>query len=167
MCSSDLAFQKAQKLPQTGVADQTTWAHLIGFSKLRSMGWFGMPAVCRTAGWHTCYSRPTNELFLMHNGALVNTWYVRGGARGLETVLGTYAVYWKDIDHKSAEFHGAPMPYSEFFYGGEAVHGSGTMVNPLSGHSHGCINMYIEDAAEFWRLTAPFRNTVTVYGHWA
>ena len=65
------------------------------------------------------------------------------------------------------EFHGAPMPYSEFFYGGEAVHGSGTMVNPLSGHSHGCINMYIEDAAEFWRLTAPFRNTVTVYGHWA
>jgi lipoprotein-anchoring transpeptidase ErfK/SrfK len=59
------------------------------------------------------------------------------------------------------------MPYSQFFYGGEAIHGSGTMVNPLSGHSHGCINMYIEDAAELWSLTYRHTHTVTVYGGWA
>ena len=59
------------------------------------------------------------------------------------------------------------MPYSQFFYGGEAIHGSGTMVNPLVGHSHGCINQYIEDAAELWRLTAGKRHIVTIYGAWA
>jgi hypothetical protein len=105
-------------------------------------------------------------LFALSNGTLVNTWLVRGGARGLETVLGTYPVYWKDIDHLSAAFNNAPMPNSQFFYGGEAVHGSATMMDPRIGHSHGCINMYFEDAADLWRLTAAYHNTVTVYGAW-
>jgi lipoprotein-anchoring transpeptidase ErfK/SrfK len=61
----------------------------------------------------------------------------------------------------------APMPYSQFFYGGEAIHGSATMVDPLVGHSHGCINMCIKDAAELWRLTAGKRHVVTVFGAWA
>jgi len=161
------SFQRAQRLPQTGVVDQATWTRLITYSRQRSAGWYALPAVCRSGGWHTCYSRPTNELFLLHSGTLVNTWYVRGGAYTLQTVLGTHRVYWKDIDHRSALFHNAPMPYSQFFYGGEAVHGSATMMDPRIGHSHGCINMYIEDAAELWRWTAPYTNTVTVYGHWA
>ena len=160
------SFQRSQRLPQTGVVNQATWTRLITYSRLRSSGWRSLPAVCRRAGWHTCYSRSTNELFVLSSGTLVNTWLVRGGALGLETVLGTHPVYWKDIDHRSSIFHNAPMPYSQFFYGGEAVHGSATMMDPRIGHSHGCINMYIEDAADLWRLTAPFRNTVTVYGAW-
>ncbi|MBI1758609.1 MAG: murein L,D-transpeptidase [Actinobacteria bacterium] len=160
------AFQGQQRLPRTGVVDQPTWQHLIGFSILRSPGWFQLPSVCRSAGWHSCYSRSTNELFAFYSGTLWNTWLVRGGAAGLETVPGTRRVYWQDATHRSTLFNGAPMPYSQFFYGGEAIHGSGTMMDPLSGHSHGCINMYVEDAAELWQLTAHRTHTVTVYGAW-
>ena len=160
-------FQQAQKLVQNGVVGSGTWNRLIRASTSRSSGWRALPAVCRSAGWHTCYSRPTHELFTLYSGTLWNAWLVRGGAAGLATVRGTYRVYWQDIDHKSAAFHNAPMPYSQFFYGGEAIHGSGTMVNPLVGHSHGCINQYIEDAAELWRLTAGKRHIVTIYGAWA
>lgn len=159
-------FQKQQKLPQTGTVDQATWAKLIDQSTRHSWGWTTLPAVCKSAGFHSCYSRYTYELFLLQNGTLWNSWMVRGGAAGLQTVTGTYRVYWQDKNHKSAAFHNAPMPYSQFFYGGEAIHGSATMIDPRVDHSHGCINMYIEDAAELWTMTAGHPNTVTVYGPW-
>jgi len=160
------AFQKLQRLSQTGVVDQVTWARLIWYSTLRSVGWYHMPAACKTAGFHSCYSRYTYELFLMYNGTLWNSWLVRGGAWNLQTVLGTHRVYWQDIDHRSSLFNGAPMPYSQFFYGGEALHGSATMMDPRIGHSHGCVNMYIEDAAELWKMTVGRTHIVTVYGPW-
>jgi hypothetical protein len=160
------AFQKQQKLAQTGIVDQATWVKLIDASARRSWGWTTMPAVCKSAGFHTCYSRYTFELYFFQNGVLWNAWMVRGGAASLQTVTGTYRVYWQDVDHKSSAFNNAPMPYSQFFYGGEAIHGSATMIDPRKDHSHGCINMYIEDAAELWKMTAGQRNTVTVYGPW-
>jgi hypothetical protein len=161
------SFQRSQRLPQTGVVDARTWARLIPLSTTRHGGWRALPAACRQPGWHTCYSRPTHELLTLYSNTLWNAWLVRGGAAGLQTVRGTFRVYWQDLHHRSSIFNNAPMPYSQFFYGGEAIHGSGSMVNPLSGHSHGCINMYIEDAAELWRLTAQRTHIVTVYGSWA
>jgi lipoprotein-anchoring transpeptidase ErfK/SrfK len=44
------------------------------------------------------------------------------------------------------------------------------MIDPFQGHSHGCINMYKEDARQLWKLTArtPMsRMKVTVYGRWS
>ncbi len=58
------------------------------------------------------------------------------------------------------------MPYSQFFDGGQALHGSGLMMDPFVGHSHGCINMYIEDARQLWNLTHNKRLYVSVYGAW-
>jgi Putative peptidoglycan binding domain/L,D-transpeptidase catalytic domain len=161
------SFQRSQRLPQTGVVDARTWGRLIPVSTTRRGGWRALPAACRRPGWHTCYSRPTHEMFTLYNNTLWNAWLVRGGSAGLQTVRGTFRVYWQHLHHRSSIFNNAPMPYSQFFYGGEAIHGSGSMVNPLFGHSHGCINMYIEDAAELWRLTARRAHTVTVYGSWA
>jgi hypothetical protein len=162
-----MAFQQAWHLVPNGVVDTRTWEKLIRVSTTRRGGDRGIPAVCRSAGWHTCYSRSTHELFTFYSGVWWNVWLVRGGSYSLQTVRGTYLVYWQDIDHRSSLFNGAPMPYSQFFYGGEAIHGSANMVNPLVGHSHGCINMYIEDAAELWRMTAGKRHVVTVFGAWA
>jgi len=41
------------------------------------------------------------------------------------------------------------------------------MMNPFQGHSHGCINMYVEDARQLWRLTVRHRLVVHVYGRWS
>jgi lipoprotein-anchoring transpeptidase ErfK/SrfK len=59
------------------------------------------------------------------------------------------------------------MPYSQFFSGGEAFHGSATMTDPFTGHSHGCINMYNEDARQLWRLASTVRLAVHVHGAWS
>ncbi len=40
------------------------------------------------------------------------------------------------------------------------------MMDPFVDHSHGCVNMYIEDAHQLWRLTSQVRLKVHVYGAW-
>jgi hypothetical protein len=40
------------------------------------------------------------------------------------------------------------------------------MMNPYSGHSHGCVNFWTEDARQLWRLTSTTPLRVQVYGRW-
>jgi hypothetical protein len=160
------AFQKKSGLPQTGVANQATWAKLLA-ATIR--GQSRIPASCRWSGWHACYDRTLHQVVLFHNAVIINTWLVRSGSRSLSTKTGTFSVVSRDIDHVSSIYHSS-MPYSQFFHGGQAFHGSVLMMNPFVGHSHGCVNMYLEDAAQLWKLTAglPMRTLkVHVYGAWS
>lgn len=157
------AFQKRHHLPVTGVVNVKTWQVLISHT-LRDIK--DTPAVCKTAGWHACYDRHVHAVNLWHDGVVYNSWLVRGGASDMQTRVGTHKVYYRDIDHVSGEF-GSAMPYSQFFDGGEALHGSPFMTNPFVGHSHGCVNMYIKDAHVLWNLTSKVTLWVTVYGSWS
>jgi hypothetical protein len=69
----------------------------------------------------------------------------RGGAKGAKTPKGTFSVLWKDADHHSKEFNNAPMPYSVFFYPGDAFHGG----NPATA-SNGCIHLSLGAAQRFF-----------------
>jgi hypothetical protein len=40
------------------------------------------------------------------------------------TRVGVFRVYRKDKDHRSSKYGNAPMPYSMFFDGGRAIHGT-------------------------------------------
>ena len=91
---------------------------------------------------------------------------VRGGDYYTPTRTGRFRVYYRDIDHVSTTYDDAPMPYSQFFSGGEALHGSRYMMDPYVGHSHGCVNFWTEDARQLWRLTSTKRLYVHVYGAW-
>jgi len=59
------------------------------------------------------------------------------------------------------------MYYFQKFDGGIGLHGSPIMTNPFSGHSHGCVNMYIPDSKVLWNMTHKRRLVVTVYGPWS
>lgn len=155
-------FQKREGLRVTGIAGHLTWAHLI-HDTIRKRG--AIPRICKTDGWHACYDRSAHQVTLWHDGEMRNSWLVRGGDYGIETRVGTHQVYNRDIDHVSGLFD-APMPYAQFFDGGQALHGSAFMIDPFVDHSHGCINMYIEDARQLWRITSTKRMWVTVYGAW-
>ncbi|HET6698936.1 MAG TPA: L,D-transpeptidase family protein [Nocardioidaceae bacterium] len=156
-------FQKRLGLKRTGVADYRVWKPLI---KRTVRGERAVPKRCHAKGWHACYDRTRHQVNLYHRGRLVNSWLVRGGAYDRQTRVGHFRVYWRDIDHTSRAFGGAPMPYSQFFSGGEALHGSRYMVDPFEGHSHGCVNFWVEDARQLWRLTSDKRLHVHVYGAW-
>jgi lipoprotein-anchoring transpeptidase ErfK/SrfK len=106
-----------------------------------------------------------HQVTLWHKGAIRNTWLVRGGGYTTPTRTGNTKVYLRDKDHVSGLYN-TPMPYSQFFDGGQALHGSAYMINPFVDHSHGCVNMYIEDARQLWKMTHSKRLHVSVYGAW-
>ncbi len=159
-----IRFQRKADLRVSGVATHPTWRALI---KRTTQHEKALPRLCtRGIGWHACYDRSRHQVTLWKRGTLWNTWLVRGGARGYETRTGRFTVFRRDRDHVSS-LYGSPMPYSQFFSGGQAFHGSSYMTNPFRGHSHGCVNMYIEDARQLWRITHDVRLNVHVYGRWS
>lgn len=67
------------------------------------------------------------------------------GGEGRETPRGDFQVAWKNKDHRSSEFDGAPMPFAVFFAeGGIAFHEGN-----LDTGSAGCVRMGHDDA-EAW-----------------
>ncbi len=157
-------FQKRSKLRVTGVANVPTWKKLIPKTV---RGRNAVPKRCKQrTGWHACYDRSRHQVTLWKRGTLWNSWLVRGGSSSTQTRVGRSTVYFRNKDHVSSLF-GSPMPYSQFFDGGQAFHGSTLMMNPFVGHSHGCVNMYIKDARQLWRLTAHRELKVRVYGAWS
>jgi peptidoglycan hydrolase-like protein with peptidoglycan-binding domain len=156
-------YQKRAGLRANGVATHETWAKLIHQTiKGRSL----IPRECRNdRGWHACYDRYRHQITLWHNGKLRNSWLVRGGDRGYETRVGDFQVFLRDKDHVSG-IYGTPMPYSQFFSGGQAFHGSPFMTDPWQDHSHGCVNMFIEDARQLWVLTSGVTLGVHINGKW-
>jgi hypothetical protein len=156
-------FQRSRRLRVTGRVGAATWKRLIPQS---TFGKASAPKACRTAGWHVCYDRKRHQASLYHNGGLHNSWLVRGGGYSTQTRTGNFTVQWRDKDHRSSQYDGAPMPYSQFFSGGQALHGSRYMMNPYQGHSHGCVNFWVEDARQLWNLTYDKTLHVHVYGAW-
>jgi hypothetical protein len=75
---------------------------------------------------------------------------VRTGKQSAPTTIGTWAVQWKDVDHHSHEFNGAPMPYSVFFHDGEAFH-----EGSLHEYSNGCVHLSRHAAKEFYQDLQP------------
>lgn len=158
-----VAYQKKIGVKATGVVRYRTWRPLIE-STVR--GRDAVPPSCKRHGWHACYDRSLHQVSLYHKGSLLNSWLVRGGAADTPTRKGKFLVYWRDIDHYSS-LYDAPMPYSQFFSGGQALHGSRLMMNPFVGHSHGCVNFWVEDARQLWNLTSTKKLHVRVYGAWS
>lgn len=76
---------------------------------------------------------------------------IRTGRDDEETRTGWHAVYWRDRDHVSTIYNNAPMPYSQFFDGGQALHGRPDGLFD-GGGSAGCVNLRLADAAALWDL---------------
>lgn len=79
-------------------------------------------------------------------------WKVSTARRGYTTPTGNYSAKYLDIDHRSRKYHNSPMPYSVFFKGGYAVHGTYEVRNLGRPASHGCIRLHPENAATFFSL---------------
>ncbi|RFU85692.1 murein L,D-transpeptidase [Streptomyces triticagri] len=75
---------------------------------------------------------------------------IRSGKDGYETRLGWHKIYLKRERHFSTIYNNAPMPHSQFFNGGQAFHG--TESDLFKSGSHGCVNMYANDAKRLYEL---------------
>jgi hypothetical protein len=72
-----------------------------------------------------------------------------GGSKKAKTPKGTFSVLFKDAHYYSTEFH-APMPYSVFFYPGDAFHAD----NPATA-SNGCVHLSMAAAQRFYATLKP------------
>jgi len=101
------------------------------------------------------------RLYLYVNGAKRATWPVSTARRGYRTPRGSYHPYWLNKNHRSSIYRGAPMPYSVFFRGGYAIHGTNEVSRLGRPVSHGCIRLHPASAATLFNLIRKhgYRNT--------
>jgi lipoprotein-anchoring transpeptidase ErfK/SrfK len=99
-----------------------------------------------SAAARACVDLPSQRAWLMRGG---NVTYgpvpVATGKASAPTAPGTFHVTWKDLHHRSSEFHNAPMPYSVFFNGGDAFHQDSVTVR-----SNGCVHLTQPAARTFY-----------------
>ncbi|MEU6698152.1 L,D-transpeptidase [Pseudonocardia sp. NPDC046786] len=85
-----------------------------------------------------CVDRAGRTAWLIRDGRIeAGPVRVAPGGQGKETPLGTFRVEWKNRDHRSTEFDGAPMPFAVFFAPGGIAFHEGNLDSP----SAGCVRL--------------------------
>jgi lipoprotein-anchoring transpeptidase ErfK/SrfK len=94
-----------------------------------------------------CVSLSKQEAWLMRGGKVVyGPVRVATGRAGLPTPAGDFHVFYKVVNGWSTTYD-APMPYSVYFYRGDAFH-----EDPVTVRSHGCIHLSLHNAQYFYRF---------------
>lgn len=77
---------------------------------------------------------------------------VSTGRRGYGTPTGRWNAEWLSPRHRSKKYNYAPMPWSVFFHGGYAVHGTSDVRRLGRPASHGCVRLLPANAKTFYKL---------------
>jgi len=92
------------------------------------------------------------KLQLYERGKFLSQWDISSARPGKITPRGSWTAKWLSRNHKSSIYDGAEMPYSVFFNGDYAIHGT-RQVNKLGEPaSAGCIRLHPENAKIFFEL---------------
>ena len=86
------------------------------------------------------------------DGSYLATWPVSTARRGYRTPVGNFRPYQLARMHYSRLYDYTPMPYSIFFYGGYAVHGTTEIRNLGRAVSHGCVRLSPDNARTLFEL---------------
>ena len=82
----------------------------------------------------------------------VGDWKVSTARRGYWTPVGTYRPYSLERMHYSRKYHNSPMPWSVFFKGGYAIHGTYSIRHLGRPASHGCVRVHPRNAKKLYQL---------------
>lgn len=153
-CKAIKAFQTKHGIsPNIGYAGPITWGVMSLMNKQKAAGKTPNRAGnCPTNKGRIACVDLTRQLSWIQDGKTLKFGPVpvRTGRNGYETRKGAKKIYWRNRNHWSTIYH-VPMPYSQFFDGGQAFHSiSGSVWSPPG--SHGCVNMRKSDAAKYWSM---------------
>jgi len=104
--------------------------------------------------------KSAQELTVNVDGATQYRWPVSTGRWGYNTPTGTFRPQRLERQWYSRKYDWSPMPYSIFFAGGYAIHGSNEISRLGRPASHGCIRLHPKNAAVLFDLVK--RNTSAV-----
>lgn len=97
-------------------------------------------------------------------GRLKHVWRISSGRKGYRTPTGRYRPKWMTKMHYSRKYDNAPMPYSIFFRGGYAIHGTGAVSRLGRPASHGCIRLAPGNARRLFNLVRNYGRARTRIG---
>lgn len=122
------------------------------------------PVVADAARLVATVNLSSQTMTVSEGGIVKYRWSVSTARRGKVTPTGTWSAKWTSRNHRSSRYNNAPMPYSVFYSGNYAVHG--TYQSKLLGRpaSAGCIRLSVGNAATFYSLArqAGLKNTKIV-----
>ncbi|MFI1886246.1 L,D-transpeptidase [Streptomyces jumonjinensis] len=131
-----------------GYAGLETW-RIVQYEKARAdpMSLTGCPHGARLA---VCVDL-NRQLLWVRDGAQVayGPVPIRSGKPGYATRTGVHRIH-ERVEKQWSELYEGPMPFSQFFDGGQALHASYRDIWEEPG-SHGCVNLRYEDARRLWR----------------
>jgi len=90
------------------------------------------------------------------DGLQYATWRVSTARRGYHTPIGSFRPYLLKRMHYSSKYENSPMPYSVFFRGGYAIHGTGYVKSLGRPVSHGCVRLDPRNAATLYHLVRSY-----------
>lgn len=94
----------------------------------------------------------SQTMTIKKNGFVVHRWKVSTGRSGYNTPTGTYRPQRMARMWYSRKYDNSPMPYSVFFRGGYAVHGTNYIKRLGQPASHGCVRLAPGNAAAFYSM---------------
>jgi len=94
----------------------------------------------------------SQQMIVKVDGEVAHVWKVSTARKGYVTPRGVYGPKRMHKAYYSRKYYNSPMPYSIFFKGGYAVHGT-SAVKALGGPaSHGCIRLATPNAKALYNL---------------
>ena len=92
------------------------------------------------------------KMFVYKGNNLLYTWLVSTARNGYVTPRGNYRPYHLEKMHYSKLYDNSPMPYSIFFKGGYAIHGTNSTKRLGRRASHGCVRLHPSNAKKLYQL---------------
>ncbi|MGO4834049.1 L,D-transpeptidase, partial [Rhizobiaceae sp. 2RAB30] len=98
----------------------------------------------------------TQTMTVTKHGRIIHTWPVSTARKGYVTPRGSWRPTRLHKMWRSRKYDNAPMPYSVFYHGGYAIHGTSAVSRLGSPASHGCVRLDTQNAARFYALVKEF-----------
>ena len=90
------------------------------------------------------------------DGYRKHKWKVSTARSGYTTPTGDYKPQWISRMHYSKKYDNSPMPYSVFFNGGYAIHGTNYVSRLGRTASHGCVRLHTSNARKLYNMVRKY-----------
>jgi len=120
-----------------------------------------LPTAQAFAGVTVQVDRGAQTMHVFVGGYLEYSWPISTGRRGYSTPAGSYRPTRLERMWHSRKYDWSPMPYSIFFRGGYAIHGTYETKRLGRRASHGCIRLAPGNARELFSLVSRYGPAAT------
>lgn len=85
-------------------------------------------------------------MHVYRDGVLLHEWPVSTARSGKITPTGSWTAQWLSRNHRSSRYNNAPMPWSIFYHGHYAIHGTDQIHRLGRPASAGCVRLHPDNA---------------------